>query len=207
MLTVGVELGRVVDISTYRPRSALSEMKVCRRCHLNQPISNYTVTDRQYGYRRGHCKKCEATRVRARYHSNEEYRESVKAATTARRKVHGVNPAVTRKSMLKGKYGLTIESYAALLAAQGGCCALCGADKEGRVGKDQKWSAGNFNVDHCHEDGRVRGLLCRTCNVALGAYERLLKKAGEAKLLDYLTRPSPVAPSALPVIVPQKAAA
>lgn len=55
------------------------------------------------------------------------------------------------------KYGLTPVDYAALLAAQGGVCALCGSTQGRRL-----------VVDHCHETGRVRGLLCTACNGALG---------------------------------------
>lgn len=59
------------------------------------------------------------------------------------------------------KYGLTDADYKALFDRQGGLCALCGTDRPG----------GRFkvlHVDHCHETGRVRGLLCHRCNVALG---------------------------------------
>ena len=59
------------------------------------------------------------------------------------------------------KYGITLEQYNAMLAAQGGVCALC--KMPGRFGKYDK-----LDVDHCHETGRVRGLLCITCNHALG---------------------------------------
>ena len=58
------------------------------------------------------------------------------------------------------KYGITTEQYEELLAAQDYCCALCGSD-------DPKTSYG-FAVDHCHATGRLRGLLCFSCNKALG---------------------------------------
>ena len=51
------------------------------------------------------------------------------------------------------------EEWAKLEAAQGPGCALCGREKA-------------LEVDHCHEDGMVRGLLCHGCNLALGFYER-----------------------------------
>lgn len=58
------------------------------------------------------------------------------------------------------RYGLTPEHYEALLSAQGGRCAICG----GRP-------TGNLHVDHDHNTGKVRGLLCGRCNPALGAFQ------------------------------------
>lgn len=61
------------------------------------------------------------------------------------------------------RYGLTPDGFDALLAKQGGCCANleCRAPSSGIVGR-------SFAVDHDHDTGLVRGLLCNTCNVALG---------------------------------------
>ena len=55
-------------------------------------------------------------------------------------------------------YGLTSEGYETLLKDQKGVCALCG-----RPPKIQRLS-----VDHDHDTGRIRGLLCRGCNSSLG---------------------------------------
>lgn len=49
----------------------------------------------------------------------------------------------------------------ALLDAQGGVCAICGNDEDG-TGQRQ------LSVDHGHETGAVRGLLCNRCNPMLG---------------------------------------
>lgn len=57
-------------------------------------------------------------------------------------------------------YGLTPDQFAAMLADQDGRCAICGADSPG--GK------GGWHVDHCHDRGHVRGLLCNGCNLMLG---------------------------------------
>lgn len=56
------------------------------------------------------------------------------------------------------RYGMTAEDYAALSDAQGGVCAVCGRPP----------SRTRLAVDHDHETGRVRGLLCQHCNRGLG---------------------------------------
>ena len=69
-------------------------------------------------------------------------------------------PAMTRKSLLKTKYGLTQEQYGELFAAQGGKCAICG--------RPPRTAA--LHVDHCHATGHIRGLLCHRCNYGLGYF-------------------------------------
>lgn len=57
-------------------------------------------------------------------------------------------------------FGLTVDAYLEMFASQGNCCALCKSTSSG-------WRGG-FHVDHCHETGKVRGILCRHCNLMLG---------------------------------------
>lgn len=64
--------------------------------------------------------------------------------------------AYHRKLRLR-KYGLTEESYAALVDASGLFCPLCRTEPARAI-------------DHCHRTGRVRGLICDRCNVALGLF-------------------------------------
>lgn len=72
------------------------------------------------------------------------------------------NPAKDRDWQLRTKYGISSADYDALLENQGGRCAICGTDEpEGR-------SRTYFHVDHDHDTGAVRGLLCSRCNTALG---------------------------------------
>lgn len=66
------------------------------------------------------------------------------------------------------RYGPEVQ---ALLDAFDGSCALCHTTKPGKRG---------WNVDHCHTTGRVRGILCGGCNMALGAFmddPKLLRRA------------------------------
>jgi hypothetical protein len=84
------------------------------------------------------------------------------------------NPEGWRKGNYKN-YGITLETYNQMHKKQDGKCYICGGTN--RDGK-------RLGVDHNHITGKVRKLLCRRCNIVLGAVGDsvvLLKKA-----MDYL---------------------
>lgn len=73
---------------------------------------------------------------------------------------HIINMATTRNTNLKKKYGITFEDYTQMLTEQSSGCAICGLGLvEGKK---------LFPVDHDHITGKVRGILCFKCNIALG---------------------------------------
>ena len=81
-----------------------------------------------------------------------------------------------RGNYLKRKYGITSEEYDTMYSEQEGCCAICGIHQsELKI---------RFCVDHDHDTGQVRGLLCNNCNNGIGKlkdnYDLLLRAA------DYL---------------------
>src|SRR5262245_50008280 len=91
----------------------------------------------------------------AYYRANKEtISEQARASRLSRK--HANDPSLW-SGELRRRYGLSPAEYAALLAKQGGACAIC-----------RKRSKGRLCVDHCHLTGTVRGLLCRKCNTALG---------------------------------------
>ena len=64
------------------------------------------------------------------------------------------------RSMLKTKYGITLDEYEQMAINQAGRCAICNECMY------------QPQVDHCHATGRVRGLLCRRCNCGLAFFEK-----------------------------------
>jgi len=64
------------------------------------------------------------------------------------------------------QWGITPTRYAEILRAQGGGCAICLASDSGRHRRRQL----RLEIDHCHTSGRVRGLLCVRCNLAIGQF-------------------------------------
>ena len=63
----------------------------------------------------------------------------------------------TREENLRFRYGIGVEDYEEMYKNQKGKCAIC-----------KKKEKKNLDVDHCHATGKIRGLLCRNCNTALG---------------------------------------
>ena len=95
------------------------------------------------------------------------------------------DPSKKRDGILRWLYGITIVEWDALLAAQGGACAICGTTEPGQ----RKWA-----TDHDHTTGLVRGILCHACNLNLAWLGDNADKIGTryAKVQEYLAAPSPV---------------
>ena len=72
------------------------------------------------------------------------------------------NPDKVQNARLKNKFGITLSDYNETLKSQGGVCAVC----------SNQCSAGrSLAVDHNHDTGQTRGLLCSTCNRGLGYFK------------------------------------
>lgn len=63
-----------------------------------------------------------------------------------------------RHKRLSRKFGIDLLDYLSILEAQGGVCAVCSKPPIHR----------QLDVDHCHQTGAIRGLLCSACNTAIG---------------------------------------
>lgn len=83
-----------------------------------------------------------------------------KPSVRSRQRLHAMN------ANLKANYGIDLETYLRLYDEQGGGCAICGATHSALA----KGPAERLCVDHCHDTGQIRGLLCKPCNTALGAF-------------------------------------
>ena len=87
----------------------------------------------------------------------------------------------SRSRTLRG-HDLTEDSYHAIKTQQQSRCAICGVIPDDNYGGFHD----GFHIDHCHVSGRVRGLLCKHCNVGIG----MLKDSEEVlqKAIEYLHR-------------------
>jgi len=128
---------------------------------------------------KGLCSNCY---VKKAYAKN---REKIKAQKKIRYKEKygktvrdNYNPLDRRAKALWSKYGLTLEDYKKMENSQNGCCKIC--EKEPEFVRRKNGLVKLLVVDHNHETGNIRGLLCASCNVALGNFKddiRRLEKA------------------------------
>lgn len=123
--------------------------KVCPTCNTTKPRTEFPVAMSKPDGRHTYCKACYRQQDRERRKVlREEYREYG-------RRHNARNPLAAR---LRG-YQITVDDYLDLLNAQHRACAIC------EIAPDDPFA---LHVDHCHETGVVRGLLCVNCNTALG---------------------------------------
>jgi hypothetical protein len=117
-------------------------MRICKICGEGKPLTDFYKTPR--GHYHGKCRKCYISLQQQKY-----------------------DPVKKREYNLKRLYGITLDDYDRMLQDQQGSCKLCGTlDPGGRQSGRGKVHV--FFVDHCHKTGRIRGLLCNTCNKAIG---------------------------------------
>lgn len=104
------------------------------------------------------------------------------------RNARAANKSYYKNADLKKLYGIDLAWYEVQHDKQGGKCAICDQLETAQI----RGKTLSLAVDHCHETGEIRGLLCRACNNAIGALrhdQRLLQKA-----IDYLQEPTTKAP-------------
>lgn len=82
-----------------------------------------------------------------------------------------------KNGMLLWRFNITLEEYQVLFEAQGGVCKICNNPETAKKNKSEELRM--LAVDHDHDTGKVRGLLCSRCNTQLGHYEKTKSRAQE----------------------------
>ncbi len=114
-------------------------MKTCTKCGIEKPLEEFTNRKSTVEGKYSQCTSCQSA-----------YKTQWKKD----------NADKHRNGVLMRLYGITLSDYNNFLEAQDDSCAVCKTHKD-NVPK-------NLHVDHCHETGKVRGLLCNHCNLMLG---------------------------------------
>lgn len=137
--------------------------RVCTRCKMWKLAEAFGENPQRPGRLRAHCDPC-----RRKYEQERKDRDPERAIRLRRRQ-------------LLVAYGMTLDDYERMLAEQNDACLICGTDQPG-IGRLR------FVVDHCHATGRVRGLLCNSCNSGLGYFSD--NPSLLASAIKYLARQS-----------------
>ena len=135
-------------------------------------------------YRGNHREKAKATSKKWREehpgYSKQQYRKNPEKARKLSRQYRKNNPEQVKESQRKNhlkKYNLSHEDWLKMWESQDGRCAICG---------EPFARQSDACVDHNHETGEIRGLLCMQCNVGLGSFNDNPKLI--IKILKYLRK-------------------
>jgi len=133
-------------------------MKKCIDCRQDKSLEDFHKKSEAKDGRQSRCKDCNRAKARKWQLDNpEKFKEYWKARDSAD------DYAIKRKSRI---YGISIEEVLALLAIKN--CQICGRE-------------GKLHIDHCHETGKVRGVLCLACNTGLGNFKDDVAMLDKAK--------------------------
>ena len=148
-------------------------MKRCKHCGETKPLADFYRDAKAKDGCRPECKTCNlALRARKYAADPKPYIERVKRwqqenadRLNAYRREYRQRPErkrADRDGYLRRKYGIGVEDYDRMFEAQGGVCAIC---------RKPRPEERTLHVDHDHETGEIRGLLCFRCNNALGDFD------------------------------------
>lgn len=140
--------------------------KICKDCKLLKSIEDFHKDAKSKDLHRNMCKKCDNIRREKHKQDNYELTKYHSRKNAAKRRLKF--PKKNRSDMLLFKYGITLEQYNEMLRKQDNKCKIC--NKESYMYDNRIKGFKNLAVDHDHKTGKVRGLLCDSCNHGLGNF-------------------------------------
>lgn len=136
--------------------------KTCNFCKESKSLGEFYKAPGHKKYKLGHyskCKECCRKKGRKSYRSDPEHYKKIQ------RRYLKNNPESRKNTILKNQRGLTLSQYNDMFANQNGVCAIC---RSKETAKHQNRKTKRLSVDHSHKTGKIRGLLCAACNLAVG---------------------------------------
>lgn len=145
----------------------------CCACKCDKPQDEFDkcLSRRPFGLA-SRCRACERNR-------KAELAKKIYWSMTAEERY-----SYNRKWNIKTKFGITLEQYDAMLDSQGGVCAICKLPETVRHHSTK--TVQPLVVDHNHDTGTIRGLLCTKCNKAIGLLMHNTMYLSNA--IDYLSK-------------------
>lgn len=138
----------------------------CTNCHKDKDVSEfYSRKDNPLGHRKD-CKECVIKKSRKNYYKDIEL-------SRERHRLTYKNKG--RYQNYQKKYGITKECFQSIVEEQDGKCWIC-----------SKYDGEFLHVDHCHETGKYRGVICWECNMGIGLFKD--KESNLLKAIEYLKR-------------------
>ena len=131
-------------------------MKTCFKC-------KQTLNENMFYNKHRYCKSCHKETVRS-------YQDKNKEKVLSNGRIYNI----------KKRYGITQSDYDKMFVEQNGKCAICGSSEIKRT------NSKHFCIDHCNTTNKVRGLLCRDCNFAIGLFKDNIKTLENA--IQYLSK-------------------
>ena len=110
------------------------------------------------------CSKCKLSKSKTEFAKRSSKKDGLRSQCKAcDQEYRNNNQDAVREYHYQNRYGISLEQYNNKLQAQNYCCDICGSSHV----EHQRMKT--LVVDHCHTTGQVRGLLCHSCNIAIGA--------------------------------------
>ena len=133
--------------------------KTCTKCGVEKEITEFHKHSHAKSGLQPRCKECVKLYMQNNPHIGKR----------AVDKYHASHKKEIRSYQLKTRFGITLEQYNQMLEAQNGVCAICG-NPELIINKKTQ-QPDSLSVDHNHVTGKVRKLLCHSCNAGLGHFK------------------------------------
>lgn len=132
---------------------------------------------------KGYCGRCDSYKDVSEFSRNSQNPAGIMTHCKMCQRLDSIRYREKRRAWDREKnYGLSSSQYQAMLDDQGGVCAICGKPSD-RIHKGVRV---DLYVDHNHETGKVRGLLCEGCNSGIGYFRESADNLRKA--IDYLAR-------------------
>jgi len=128
-------------IFRYLEYDEIKNIRKCSRCKIDKNIEEFSNHDKKL--RTAYCNVCRVLNSQREYYK--------------------------KRNHLKNRYGITIEEFNHMVEKQNNLCAICNCPETSKSGRNLKECPRVLGVDHCHITGKIRELLCNTCNHILGS--------------------------------------
>jgi hypothetical protein len=155
-------------------------MKKCKKCELLKNFDEfYKRSDSKDGYYH-ECIECIKIRTDLKYAQNpskklqknkEWAKQNPQIIQEIAKKYRDSHSELIQRAKILARYGITKEEYDQRLENQEGKCKIC---------KETCSTGHNLSVDHVHKTGKIRGLLCKACNLGLGKFRDNIEFLKEA---------------------------